>query len=602
MLPIHKINQARTKTFKLTGGLNTEVASMEKPPGELSVCLNYVEREGSYSGYQSVGGYERYDGQTLASSIARETYTEYAGGPDSVLNDRVFVTVGGDDLVFYCIQASGSGSNAPDSGTPGDNTWWKYEGLVGVVNEYEDRKREAQRALITAVPGAGATRGIHIYINDVYAWRDDATSSFMDLYKESGSGWTKVTTGGMTVPGGDVRAVSGRFSKYNSNETAMFWVDGVTDGVHVYNGTTYSQITSGLPVGNAPVNVGVWENRLFVVFDDGNILFSQVGQPDNFDSSTGYAGNIDMGDPVTGVIPAAGVLLLFTRKGIKVLHYGSTTDQFIFKLDDFSKNMGAVDKTVQNLFEKVYFADDRGPSQMIPAAETGGFQADHIGEKVETEYNANKDNITGSVIDIINRRYYIFYTVSGKSNGLAFTFNKGKLKGIGRFEFQDKATVSAHGVTDDGTPRMLFGDDSGYIFLMESGTSFDGESIETRFVTSYYHYGSPRHWKHFARLHFEIDCGSQMPFTVGALYDYGSPLLAESSEETQNVSGGSSVWGGGVVWGEFTWGAGVLGRGIAYIHGYGANMGIVVKTDEKYFSKHTVHNITTDYQQGSIQQ
>jgi hypothetical protein len=596
------LNDVRTRTLKLTGGLNTEIASMEKPPGELSVCINYMDAPGAYSGYQSFNGYERYDGQTLASTIARETYAEYAGGPDYVLNDRVYVDESGTLEVFYCIQAAGSGSNAPDSTTPGDNTWWKYEGESTAVDEYTDRKREAQRALIAAVTGSGAIRGIHIFKNDVYAWRDNAGATAMELYKSTTGGWSNITTTGMTVAGGSIRAANGRFASYNANADHMFWVDGVTEGVHVYDGTTYSQITHTNLPSLPPVNIGIWENRLFLVYATGAIFFSQVGKPDNFDSSTGYAGEIDLGEPVTDLIPAAGKLIIFTRSKIKVLHYGSTTDQFIFKLDDFSNDIGAISETVQALYEQVYFSDDRGPNLLATSAETGGFSAMNIGEKVETEYQSNKANITGSAVDIVNRRYFIFYTSGTASNGLVFTINKGRLKGIGRFQLDDKATVVAHGITDAGTPMILFGNDDGMVYLMESGTSFDGDDILTRFITSYFHYGSPRHWKHFLRLHFEIDCGSQMPFTTGVLFDYGSPLLAETSNQSQNVSGGSSTWGGGVVWGNFTWGAGVLGRGISYIHGYGSNMAVLVQTETKYFDQHTVHNLTTDYEQGGIQQ
>jgi hypothetical protein len=598
-----KTTSVRNKTFKLGGGLNTQIASMERPPGELSVCINYMDAPGSYSGYQSLAGYERFDGQTAASSIARETYTEYAGGPDYVLNDRVYVDESGTLEVFYCIQAAGSGSNAPDSTTPGDNTWWKYEGESTAVDEYTDRKREAQRALIAAVPGSGAIRGIHIYGNLVYAWRDNAGATAMELYKSSASGWTQVTTTGMTAPAGAIQAISGAFSHYNSNDEAMFWVDGVTSAVHVWNGTTYSTIThANLPTTVFPVNIGIWENRLFVVYPNGSILFSKVGRPDDFDAATGYAGEIDVGEPVTDLITAAGKLTIYTRSKIKVVHYGSTTDQFVFKMDDFSEKIGAIGNTVQSLYEQVYFCDDRGPSQLGATAETGGFSVQNIGEKVETEFNNNKDNITGSLVDVVNRRYYIFYTSGTVSYGLIFTINKKKLKGIGRFQLDHKGTVVASGIQTDGTPLMLFGNDSGFVFQMESGTSFDGDNILTRFITSYYHYGSPRHWKNFLRLHFEIDCGSQMPFTTGTLYDYGSPLLANVPNQDQNVSGGSSTWGSGIAWGSFTWGAGVLGRGIAYIHGYGSNMAVLVETEEKYYDQHTVHNLTADFEQGGIQQ
>jgi hypothetical protein len=383
----------------------------------------------------------------------------------------------------------------------------------------------------------------------------------------------------------------------------MFWVDGVTLGVHVWNGTTYSQITSGLSTTLAPVDIGIWENRLFVVYETGNVLFSRVGDPTNFDASTGHAGEIDIGEPITNTVAAAGLLVFFTRQFIKILHYGSTTDQFIFKLDDFSTSQGALDYTAQNLFETIYFSDDRGGGRLVPDERTGSFLLENIGEKVETEYLNNKDNITGSTIDITKRRYFIFYTSGSTSNGLIYTMNKGRVKGVGRMELDHKATVVAHGVQNDGTNRILFGDDSGMVYLMESGTSFDGNAIDTSFTSSHHHYGSPRHWKNFLRLGFEIDCGSELPITVGVQYDYGSPLLADpGSGESYDVSGGSSTWGGGIVWGSFTWGAGVLGRGIAYIHGYGTNMAVVFTTSTAVFDQHTVHNVTTDYVQGGIRQ
>jgi hypothetical protein len=597
-----KVTRSRTKSFPFKGGLNTEISSMERPPGELSVCINYVEREGSYSGYQSLKGYERFDGQTAPSDTPLDKYTAYATGPDYVLNDRV--SHGGS--VFYCIQASGSGSNIPDSANPGDNTWWKWEALEANAETLTDRKREAVRALITAVPGSGAIRGIHLYGNTVYATRDNAGATAMATYTSSASGWSEVTLiNGMTTAGGSLKTVNGRFALYNSNNEAMFWVDGVTDGVHVWNGTAYSQITSGLVVGTAPVDIGYWENRLFVVYPNGSVLFSQVGDPTNWDASTGYAGEINLGEPITNIVAAAGVLIFYTRKAIKILHYGSTTDQFIFKLDDFSKTQGAISNTVQNLFESIYFCDDRGPSRMLPTGETGGFTAENIGEKVESEYLDNKDAMTGSVIDNENRRYFIFYDNSDQtaSNGLAFTIHKKKLKGVGRFVLSHRATVSTSGVLDNGTQMMLFGDDSGFIFQMEKGTSFDYTKIGTRLVTSYYHYGSPRNWKHFNRLGFEVDCDSQTTFEIGAVFEYGSPLLAKTSNESQDVSGGSSVWGSAAaVWGQFTWGAGALGRAIHYLQGHGTNMAVVVITSSRTKTQHTIHNMTADYIMESLRQ
>ena len=93
----------KVKAFNLSGGLNTEVANMRKP-GEMLSCINYNVVNGAYSGYQSMKGYERFDGQTLASSYNTESFAAHdATDDDYALYDRV--SYGG--YVYYCIQASG---------------------------------------------------------------------------------------------------------------------------------------------------------------------------------------------------------------------------------------------------------------------------------------------------------------------------------------------------------------------------------------------------------------------------------------------------------------------------------------------------------------
>jgi len=130
----------------------------------------------------------------------------------------------------------------------------------------------------------------------------------------------------------------------------------------------------------------------------------------------------------------------------------------------------------------------------------------------------------------------------------------------------------------------------------------DGETIDTYMVTGFYHYGSPGIWKHFERLQFEISCATETEFTIGTIYEYGSPLLPNTSTVDETVSGGAALWGGGITWGSFTWGEGHLGRAVVYIQGYSTNMAVTITTSEKYKTQHTIHNITTNYAPGDVRQ
>lgn len=61
--------------------------------------------------------------------------------------------------------------------------------------EYLDHVAAVQRALITPVPGDGPIRGVWLYGNTVYAFRDDTsgTPDVCKMYRSSASGWVEVT-------------------------------------------------------------------------------------------------------------------------------------------------------------------------------------------------------------------------------------------------------------------------------------------------------------------------------------------------------------------------------------------------------------------------
>lgn len=611
MLTNRKIQRShpRSKNFILKGGLNTEIAGIERSPGELAVCKNYVCAEGSYSGYQSLAGYERFDGQTAPSDVALETVgDEWTNtGGDYTLYERV--TYNG--YVFYCKQASGSGTNAPDDVTPGDNTWWGYEAASGSEDQYQDRAREAQRALITAVPGYGQIRGLHVHNSKVYAWQNDLeTATTTDLYVSSGSGWTQVLAASTEMdPDGDIKAITARFRYHpvgSAGEETMYWIDGVTEGFFYLDpGTgTYKNVThANMPSGYAPKHIGFWENRLFLVYEDGYTIFSNTGYPEDFASDTGTAGNLDFNEPVTNIVTVAGKLVVFTKRTITIVHYGSTTSQFVIKTDVFSESIGAFEDTVQSLFEQTYFCDDRGISGIFTAVETGGFAIKPISKKIDDEYQSRKLFITATVKDIAKRRYYIFYSNADgtqTSEGLCLTFDdENRLKGTGKIELKHKALIAASGLNNStGDSLMFFGDSSGYVYQMESGTSMDGDTIDTYMLTAFYHYGSPSLWKHFERVALEITCSQNTSYSIGAVYDYGSKDFPAPFPQSKDISGGFNVWGGGITWSNFEWGAGYMGTLVAYLSGWGSNMGLAIKTSTHLKTIHTIHNVTTNYSLG----
>ena len=140
----------KSEIVLLDGGLNENVSSLELKPGELIRCKNYQHVQGSQGGYQSIAGYERYSGRKKPSTIA----------------------------------ASSS----------------------------DETEREAARSNITAVPGSGPIRGLHILEGILYAFRDDTGGSTGKMWRATNRGWQEVDTSGDPLsPGGTYRFFTHNF-------------------------------------------------------------------------------------------------------------------------------------------------------------------------------------------------------------------------------------------------------------------------------------------------------------------------------------------------------------------------------------------------------
>lgn len=132
----------RPHTYILAGGVNTEDAQIKLKPGEVRAgSKNYECVQGG--GYRMVDGYERFDGRPAPSTATTALFPDDAG--------------------------------------------------------YKASLRTAQGTLRTAiqkVPGSGSVLGVVSIAtsqNNVYAFRLNAGATAVDLYRNSGSGWTQVT-------------------------------------------------------------------------------------------------------------------------------------------------------------------------------------------------------------------------------------------------------------------------------------------------------------------------------------------------------------------------------------------------------------------------
>ena len=146
---------------------------------------------------------------------------------------------------------------------------------------------------------------------------------------------------------------------------------------------------------------------------------------------------------------------------------------------------------------------------------------------------------------------------------------------------QIKCTVSAEDA--NGFEVLYGGFDDGYVRRMDSGTSFDGETVDSFIRTTYYHYNSPGMRKRFRELGLEINADTTTTLTVTPSYDFGGTYTPKtvpvSSAYTVDVA--ADQWSEADISNSST-GITVVASERVRINGIGTNMGFIISNSSIY--------------------
>ena len=201
-----KMPLLKTQYFPLAGGLNVESAQLAMPPGVVIGALNY--EASAETGYERIGGFERFDGQPRPSdSVYRilESATGFTGlavgdsvsGFTSLATGKVIALRGTNQIVVTRITGTWQyGENILKAGNVCGVLTTDGVDITGFDdNTFAALAAADYRANIQAVPGSGPIRGLSFLNSTLYAWRDNVGGTACAIYKSSASGWTLCSLG-----------------------------------------------------------------------------------------------------------------------------------------------------------------------------------------------------------------------------------------------------------------------------------------------------------------------------------------------------------------------------------------------------------------------
>lgn len=193
--------------FPIGGGLDLLTPAIALKPGQVIDAQNYEPQISG--GYRRINGYERFDGHSSPTGTSYWLIPVAATGTITVGNTITGGSSGATAKVLSVVGANVIGGRLTGTFTNGENITIAAV-IVGTIsgtvlqngatlpsddNDYTLLAANDQRLNILAVPGSGRIRGVWVYKDVVYAFRDNAGATAGTMWKSSAGGWVQVTFG-----------------------------------------------------------------------------------------------------------------------------------------------------------------------------------------------------------------------------------------------------------------------------------------------------------------------------------------------------------------------------------------------------------------------
>lgn len=352
-------------------------------------------------------------------------------------------------------------------------------------------------------------------------------------------------------------------------------------------------IRTGMVV-DTPNRVTVFRNHLFFAFPGGSLQHSTPADPVSWEAVLGAA-ELGIGSDVADFIVTADALLTLAKEGIYAL-MGTSVDDW--QLSPISLEAGALPSTAQRFGPGVYL-DNRGLRSISATSAYGNFSMGTLSNAVRKTLRrkaaASVEPIASSIVR--SKSHYRLFFDDG--SGISFYMGR-KFPEPMYFELGKSVRCISSNEREDGTERVFFGADDGFVYELDKGTSFDGEAIEAYIQLAYANMGSPNVLKRVHKASFEVTAAGAASIGVTLEYDYSNNEQTSSSTSTVSMAGAGSLWNVGN-WDEFFWSSPVENVLEVYTDGQGRNASSIIYSNSDNMEPYVLRGVTLFYaERGAI--
>lgn len=293
--------EVKTEFIPFAGGFDVVTPALSVPSGYLREAQNYEHNING--GYDSITGYERFDGRVRPSDALYSVLAVSITGTvvvGDVLTDNAGTSFGtvialpaGQAVLTKVTGTFSTGNIKVGATVVGTCTGAQTSGGASTSDlnaQYLNLAADEYRDDIAAVPGSGSILGVWSYNDIVYAFRNNAGGTAVDMYKSSSSGWVQVALGRelrFTSGGATEIAVGNVITGATSGATATItgitlesgtWAAGTAGGRFIFASQTGTFQAENINVGASPNLATIAGNSSAITFAIPSGRFSFVNE------------------------------------------------------------------------------------------------------------------------------------------------------------------------------------------------------------------------------------------------------------------------------------------------------------------------------------
>ena len=420
-----------------------------------------------------------------------------------------------------------------------------------------------RRAAIQAVPGEGPIRGVWVYKGVVYAFRNIVGSASCTMWASSGAGWVSKKTG--LAPNGTYRFVNFNF-KGSASSAMMYGCSGVHKAFQ-WDGTTWTDITTGMTT-DTPKFIEAHKNYLWLGFANGSLQNSPVGDPTGTWTPRTGANEIGLGDEITAIVSHKDVLVAYASNSVFLLYGSSSAD---WQLKPYTREGGALADCVGVIGGDVLAWDTPGAIYLQATLAYGNFTQTALTARIKALIA--KITPAFALVGKTTGTWRLFCT---DGRVIVATLVGNELIGWAQIKYDRAFACGCVGEDASGNEVLFAGDANGYVYQLDSGTSFDGANITAVLRTAFNFLRAPTVKKRWRRLVVELSASSgPVGLQVSPDFNYGDFSGAASGFAVDMwASGGGGLFDGSN-WDGFVFDAGIVGSAAVNLTGLATSMGLL---------------------------